>query len=267
MQAGSHGQLGDFLRARRERLRPEDFGLPMGRRRRTPGLRREEVAQLCGISPTWIAWIEQGRTASVSDATLAALARGLRLSHAERRFLFALASRRDPRPPDTDAGPASELQPLLDGVPSPAYVLDRHWNPRAWNRHAAKLLRPWLVPAGRRPAASLLEFVFLDPSARLLIVGWPTRARRLVAEYRADTAAWHEDPVRQGLVNRLGAESSEFSSAWAEQEVKGREGGQRAFDTPAGRRTFRQYTLRPAQWQDLKVVVLVPTGANLDPGA
>ncbi len=92
-------QLGDFLRAQRDRLRPEDFGLPTGQRRRAPGLRREEAAQLCGISPTWFTWIEQGRTASVSVPTLAAIARGLHLSRAERAYLFELASRADPAPP------------------------------------------------------------------------------------------------------------------------------------------------------------------------
>src|SRR5215207_3409763 len=89
-------QLGEFLRAQRDRLRPEDFGLPAGQRRRAPGLRREEAAQLCGISPTWFAWIEQGRTQGISVTTLAALARGLRLSRAERAYLFELAARADP---------------------------------------------------------------------------------------------------------------------------------------------------------------------------
>lgn len=250
--------LGEFLRARRERLRPEDFGLPVGRRRRTPGLRREEVAQLCGISPTWIAWIEQGRTESVSVASLAALARGLRLSQAERRYLFELAARRDPSPPGGAQALAAELQPLLDDVRSPAYVLDRHWTPRLWNRDASRLFVDWLGARAGKPVRSLLEYVFLEPSARRFIVGWSSRARRLVAEYRADTAAWHDDPVRQALVGHLGGESPEFRAAWAEQEVRGREGGQRTFETPNGRRSYRQYTLKPAHAPDLKVVVLVP---------
>ena len=90
--------LGQFLRARRDRSRPEDFALSGGHRRRAPGLRREEVAVLCGISPTWYTWIEQGRTSAISVETLGALARGLRLSQAERTYLFELASRADPAP-------------------------------------------------------------------------------------------------------------------------------------------------------------------------
>jgi transcriptional regulator with XRE-family HTH domain len=257
MQSDDGNALGRFLRERRERLRPEDFGLPPGQRRRAPGLRREEVAQLCGVSPTWIAWIEQGRTGSVSVATLSAIARGLRLSQAERRYLFELAARRDPRPPGGDRVATEELRPLVDSIASPAYVLDRHWTPLAWNRHAARLFAAWLGAArGGAPVSGLLEFVFLEPAARRLIVGWADRARRLVAEYRADTAAWQDDPVRRGLVHQLGEASAEFRAAWAEGEVRGREGGLRTFQTPAGRRSYRQYTLRPAQWPDLKLVVL-----------
>jgi transcriptional regulator with XRE-family HTH domain len=249
--------LGDFLRAKRERLQPADFGLPAGRRRRTPGLRREEVAQLCGISPTWIAWIEQGRTGAVSVASLAAIARGLRLSQAERRYLFELAARRDPRPASGARVPLAQLQPLVDCVRSPAYLLDRHWTPLAWNRDAARLFSGWLARrADGSPVSSLLEYVFLDPGARRLIAGWPARSRRLVAEYRADTATWLDDPVRVELVRQLGEASTEFRAAWAQGEVLGREGGERVFLTPAGRRTFRQYTLRPALWPDLKLVML-----------
>src|SRR5215813_11887110 len=91
-----HRELGDFVRAQRERLKPGDVGLPAGARRRTSGLRREEVAQLCGLSVTWYTWLEQGRDVSVSPSALARLARGLRLSRAERSYMFELAGKRDP---------------------------------------------------------------------------------------------------------------------------------------------------------------------------
>jgi transcriptional regulator with XRE-family HTH domain len=253
-------QLGEFLRARRDRLRPEDFGLPPGRRRRAPGLRREEAAALCGISPTWLAWIEQGRTTSVSGPSLAAIARGLRLSQAERDYLFALAARDDPSPRRALEIDPIELRPLVDSMRAPAYVLDRHWHAVAWNRAASALFRGWLgggMEAARRPG--LLQYVFLDAGARRFIVGWPDRARRLVAEYRADTAAWRDDPVRQALVAELGFASAEFRAAWESQDVQAREGGRRVFDHPArGRLAFRQFTLRVAQWPELKLVTLVP---------
>jgi transcriptional regulator with XRE-family HTH domain len=251
-------QLGEFLRARRDRLRPEDLGLPPGQRRRAPGLRREEAAQLCGISPTWFTWIEQGRTGSVSVATLAAIARGLRLSAAERRYLFELAARADPAPPRNGVADPRQLQGLVDAVRAPAYVLDRHWDAVVWNRAAAELFPDWL---GRRGAQrNLLQYVFQEPAARRFIVGWAERARRLVAEYRADTAAWRDDPVRQALVQELGEASPEFAAAWTSQAVRARDGGQRRFQHPKrGRCAYEQYTLRVAQQPELKLVVLAPS--------
>lgn len=251
-------QLGEFLRAQRDRLRPEDFGLPAGQRRRAPGLRREEAAQLCGISPTWFTWIEQGRTASVSVATLAAIARGLNLSRAERTYLFELAARADPAPPQAEQAEPPQLQPLVDALRTPAYVLDRHWDAVVWNRPAAELFTPWL---GSRSASgrNLLRFVFTEPAARRFILNWSSRAARLVAEYRADTAAWRDDPVRKTLVQELSDSSAEFAAAWRAQQVQSRDGGRRGFAHPRrGRVEYDQFTLRVAQRTDLKLTVLVP---------
>lgn len=253
-QPAAHTQLGEYLRARREQLRPADFGLPTGQRRRTPGLRREEAAQLCGISPTWLAWIEQGRTTAVSVPTLAAIARGLQLSRAERQYLFQLAARSDPAPPHATQAAPRQLQPLVDALRVPAYVLDRHWDAVAWNRPAAELFSPWL----RGSEHNLLRFVFFDPAARQFIVDWDERARRLVAEYRADTAAWQDDPVREALVQELLA-SPEFAAAWKSQAVLARDGGGRRFAHPRrGHCEYDQHTLRVAQQPDLKLTVLVP---------
>jgi transcriptional regulator with XRE-family HTH domain len=244
MTAHRPRSLADFLRACRERLRPADLGLPAGQRRRTPGLRREEVAALCGISPTWYTWLEQGRTAGVSAETLSALADGLRLSRAERDYLFVLAGRLDPAAPR--ATPAA-----------PDDLLDRHWDAVAWNRPAAALFGAWLGACRRE--RNLLRYVFLDPSARTFIAAWPDRARRLVAEYRADTAAWQDDPVRQALVGALSSGSPEFAAAWQTQRVLAREGGQRRFEHPRhGPCDYLQHTLRVAQQPDLKLIVLVP---------
>jgi transcriptional regulator with XRE-family HTH domain len=250
----SRKQLGEYLRARREQLRPEDFGLPAGSRRRTPGLRREEAAQLCGISATWFTWIEQGRTTAISVPTLVAIARGLRLSRAEREYLFQLAGRSDPvRTRPTAAAPS--LQPLVDAVDAPAYLLDRHWDAIAWNRAAAELFAPWLGG----PEHNLLRFVFLDRAARRFIVNWSERARRLVAEYRADTAGWQDDPVSEALLRELTAGSADFAAAWASQAVLARDGGRRSFQHPQrGRCEYEQYTLRVAQQPELKLTVLVP---------
>jgi transcriptional regulator with XRE-family HTH domain len=252
-------QLGDFLRAQRDRLRPEDFGLPDGQRRRAPGLRREEAAQLCGISPTWFTWIEQGRTTSVSVPTLAAIARGLRLSRAERSYLFELAARADPAPPNTDNADPQQLRALVDAIRTPAYVLDRHWDAICWNKSATELFSAWLGgKTARETDRNLLRFVFLRPDARKFILNWSDRARRLVAEYRADTATLRDDPVRQTLVQELSDASLEFAATWKAQQVLSRDGGQRGFHhARRGRVEYLQYTLRVAQQPDLKLTVLV----------
>ncbi|MGH8149117.1 MAG: helix-turn-helix transcriptional regulator [Steroidobacteraceae bacterium] len=260
--------LGEFLRARRERLQPEDLGLPRGLRRRVPGLKREEAAQLCGISSTWYTWIEQGRTTDVSVDTLHAIAQGLQLSRAERVYLFELAARADPRPERLQEAGLEPLQALVGAVRAPAYVLDRHWDAIAWNRAAAELFGDWLGSASRRAARAaarsdadrnLLRYVFLDARAPRFIIDWQDRARRLVAEYRADTASWRDDLMHQGLVRELSAASAAFDAAWRSQQVQSRDGGVRAFrHCGRGLCRYDQLTLHVAQRTGLKLTVLLP---------
>ncbi len=266
----SHPSLGSFLRARRDFLRPEDFGFPRGRRR-APGLRREEAAQLCGISPTWYTWIEQGRTTAISVETLSAVAAGLRLSRAERAYLFELSARADPAPPRAESSDPRQLAELVRAVRSPAYILDRHWDAIAWNGPAAELFAHWLgggesvggSSSKHENERNLLRYVFLDDRAPGFIVDWPERARRLVAEYRADTAGWRDDPVRKAFVHELCAASSAFETAWRSQQVLSREGGIRKFQHPErGRCAYEQYTLRVAQWPELKLTILLSSGGQ-----
>ena len=157
--------LGDFIRAHRERLSPLAVGLPPGPRRRTPGLRREEVAQLCGVSPTWYTWIEQGRPVSASADALARIAVALQFSRAERAYLFELAAQRDPAEPDPAAqdAPAALLQTVAL-IGAPAYVLDRQWNALRWNPQAAELFVGWLDGEHDR---NLLTYMFTMPAARI----------------------------------------------------------------------------------------------------
>jgi hypothetical protein len=140
-------------------------------------------------------------------------------------------------------------------------MLDRHWDAVAWNKAAAELFGGWrgrARGAGSAPR-NLLQFVFLDRAAKDFIVEWQARARRLVAEYRADTAAWRDDPVRRALVHELGEASAEFAAAWRSQSVQGRDGGRREFSHPRrGRCVYEQFTLRVAQRAELKLTVLVP---------
>jgi transcriptional regulator with XRE-family HTH domain len=248
--------LGEFIRAHRERLSPLEVGLPPGPRRRTPGLRREEVAQLCGVSPTWYTWIEQGRPVSASADALARIAVALRLSRAERAYLFELAAQRDPADPDPAShdAPAALLK-TVELIDAPAYVLDRQWNALGWNAQAAALFVGWLDGSNDR---NLLTFTFTAPAARTLIVDWDTRARRLVAEFRADSIRHLNDAPSRALIDSLNAASDAFARFWASQDVGEREGGTREFNHPArGRVVFNQITFKPAHREDLKLVILV----------
>jgi transcriptional regulator with XRE-family HTH domain len=254
--------LGDFIRAHRERIAPEALGLPRGTRRRAKGLRREELAQLCDISPTWLTWIEQGRAVSLSTRTLSRLAGALSLTTAERAYLFDLAALRDPQAAaaSAEATAASPLHDVLAGalsnVRSPAYVLDRAWSAVGWNRPAAQLFVGWLGKAATE--RNLLSYTFLDAEARDFIDDWPGRARRLVAEFRADRSASLQEAATRSQVDALRRASADFDRLWREQNVLEREGGERVFiHSTRGRLSYRQLTFRVAQAPDLKLVMLV----------
>jgi transcriptional regulator with XRE-family HTH domain len=248
--------LADFVRAQRERLAPAAQGLAGGKRRRTPGLRREEVAQLSGLSATWYTWIEQGREVSISPAALARLAGALRLGRAERAYLFDLAGKRDPDPgaTDSDTLPPAALR-CLEAIAAPAYILDRCWDARGWNAPAERLFTGWLDQAGER---NLLRFIFLAPSARALICGWEERARRVAAEFRATCSAHLDDPALRRMIAGLHQESAEFARFWDEQGVLGREGGERTFNHPRdGFLRYEQVTFALANGPDLKLTILI----------
>jgi transcriptional regulator with XRE-family HTH domain len=249
-------ELGEFIRSHRERLTPAAIGLAAGSRRRTPGLRREEMAQLCGLSATWYTWIEQGRDVSVSPTALARLARALHLGRAERAYLFELAGKRDP---DHGAGETDHLPPValscIKAMACPAYILDRSWKARTWNAQAQRLFVGWLDQAGER---NLLRFIFLRPRARSLICDWETRARRVAAEFRAACSAHLNDPALRSLIEELHQDSSDFARFWDQLGVLEREGGERTFNHPIeGFLRYEQVTFTLAGFPDLKLTMLV----------
>ena len=250
--------LGEFIRARRERLSTAQVGLPDGLRRRAKGLRREEVASLCGISPTWLTWIEQGRALSVSPATLARIATVLMLNLAEREYMFDLAGARDPDAPEHASSLALKetLTRAVNQIPSPAYVLDQIWDVLIWNRAAEELFVGWLTDGEIRH--NLLHYMFLSPDARRLVSDWDLRAQRLVAEFRADASAELEGEVIHTFVDDLRAQSESFEMLWRQQDVMEREGGDRAFNHPQfGALIYRQLTLRVTNSPELKLVMLL----------
>jgi transcriptional regulator with XRE-family HTH domain len=257
--------LAEFIRAHRLRLAPAAAGLQAGTRRRTPGLRREEVAQLAGISATWYTWIEQARDVSVSPRALARLAVTLQLSPAERAYLFELAGRRDPDLPratgEMDAPPA--LIAAVNAVGTPAYLLDRLWRARAWNLPAAALFIGWLDTEDPDKDRSLLRYMFLNPAARALVVDWKDRARRLLAEFRLERSRHLNDPETAALVAELSQRDELFRTAWEEQGVTAREGGHRAFSHPVdGPVSFEQVTFNLSSRPEFKLVILVPAGSG-----
>jgi transcriptional regulator with XRE-family HTH domain len=252
--AGKRLLLGEFLRAHRESLAPENgHG-----RRRTPGLRREELAAHAGISTTWCAWIEQGRDVQVSPQALSRLSRALTLTRAERSYMFELAERRDPEapPPEPKSDAPVSLLAAVNAIVHPAYGLDRLWNACCWNAPASRLFKGWLSDGCQR---NLLRFVFLDPVARKLIPRWKERARRLLAEFRADYSRGLSDPRLREMVEILRRDSSLFEREWNEQGVLNREGGLRTFTHPDdGLLHYTQHTFSPSERSNYKLVILTP---------
>ncbi|WBO59965.1 helix-turn-helix transcriptional regulator [Acidocella sp. MX-AZ03] len=249
-------ELGAFIRARREALSPP----PGGGRRRTPGLRREEAATRCALSPTLYTWIEQGRDISLTARTLASLAQGLSLTPAERAYLFALGQIRDPAtPPKLPAlapVPAA-LQRALSAIAAPAYLLDARFTARAWNAPARALFAPWHESG----EPNLLRFVFLVPAARDFIQDWAASARRLVAEFRAETAETPDDPRLHRLLDELRAQSPDFAKAWAARDVQARLGGLRRFNHPTqGALCFTQVNFQHLAGERYRLIMLIEPG-------
>ncbi len=208
------------------------------------------------MSATWYAWMEQGRDISVSSAALARVAEAMQLTPAERSYLFQLTRKRDPLeaalPREEEALPEN-LREAVEAMTAPAYLLDRFWRARAWNAPAARLFSDWL--GGEE--LCLLAYVFLNPAARAFIADWENRARRLVAELRADTGRDPDDAALRALVERLTRESREFAAFWSDHAVLAREGGARAFNHRDGALRYEQVTLSPAGRPDLKLVMLL----------
>ena len=259
-------ELAEFLQALRQRGSPEEFGFPAGARRRTQGLRREEVAQLADISATWYTWIEQGREVNVSADALERLATALKLSKSERTYLFEMADRRDPQAHMLEADTASDtLVNMLSSIHIPAYIMGRTWDILAWNEPASALFVDWLDKDNiEKPVTNtrpnLLRFVFQHPGAKQFVVDWEMRARRLVAEFRADCRSRLEEPELKRLVSELSQANPDFDRFWKQHDVLERQGGLRKFMHPKhGLISYQQVTLRPIEQEQLKLVLLQPT--------
>jgi transcriptional regulator with XRE-family HTH domain len=211
-------RLGAYLRDRRAKLDPAAFGF-RGTRRRTPGLRREEVAQRAHISPTWYTWLEQGRGGAPSAQVLDRIAHALMLTEVEREHLFLLGLG---RPPEVryraSEGVTPRLQRVLDALaPCPAIIRTALWDVVAWNRAAPVMLTDYAaLPPEQR---NILRFVFLDPRARAAQYDWNSVARFVVGAFRVDAARAGAAVEVEPLVAELCRRSPEFEAMWHDNEV------------------------------------------------
>jgi transcriptional regulator with XRE-family HTH domain len=211
-------ELADFLRNRRERIAPEDVGLPPASRRRTPGLRREEVATLAGVGVTWYTWLEQGRDINASPQVLDAVARTLLLDPHERDHLFRLADAPDGSGKADCTSLPPTTQVLLDKLdPFPACVRNARYDILGYNQAFDLLMGPLAeVPFEDRNS---MWRIFTVPSCRAATLDWEEGTRRMVAEYRAAMAEHVAEPAWKCLVNRLTKVSPEFTDLWERHEV------------------------------------------------
>jgi transcriptional regulator with XRE-family HTH domain len=249
-------ELGDFLRARRERLTPRSVGLPEGRRRRTPGLRREEVAELAGIGVDWYIRLEQGRSASPSRGTVEALARALRLNRAEHAHLRALTQPSE-RPPVGQETVPQTVRRIVERLNQPAYVTGRRWDVLAWNQAADEVFAFSRTKAEDRNS---LVTVFTNKHARRMFGGeWENEARRMLAQFRRIADLHAGDPAFQQLIARLRKESKEFAAWWRAHDVHQSGGGRKEMHHP--RKGVLRFDYASFQVHDepgLKLVIYTP---------
>ncbi|WP_338686104.1 helix-turn-helix transcriptional regulator [Streptomyces acidiscabies] len=228
-------ELSEFLRTRRARLKPEDVGLSgYGRHRRVPGLRREELAQLAGVSVAYYTRLEQGNGRNVSAEILDSIARTLRLTEAEHAHLMHLAKPKQHKKKAGGGRPQQvrvslhHLLTAMDGVP--AYIIGRRSEILAWNRLAAALFGDWSeLPAAERNWARL---TFLRPDYRDLFTPWEEKASDIVATLRWEAGCYPDDPRLSALVGELSVKSEEFRRLWAAHDVKQKKNGVKRLNHP-----------------------------------
>lgn len=231
--AARRAELASFVRARRASLQPTDVGLcPSPTRRNTPGLRREEAAQVCGVGITWYTWLEQGRPIATSVSSIDALARGLHLDRDAHAHLRGLADLPMPETERIHGEPCGELHHLLDVVlPAPACVLGERFDFVAWNETFASIWRPETLPPGRR---NVIWIAFCDPARRASWVNWEERSRTLLAEFRAAAGRHAGDERFAEMIADIESRSPEFRSWWTTYEVRQSIAGELKIRIPDG---------------------------------
>lgn len=248
-------ELAAFLTRHRRKLTPADVGLPSQGRRRTPGLRREEVAALAGVGLTWYTWFEQGRDIQVSEKFLLGVAGALQLDDAECSHLFLLAHQRPPPPQAYQStSVAPQVQQLMDDlVTRPAYVCNLRWDVVAWNKAADDLFGFGVRDGALR---NILRMVFADPDMRRRLPTWRDDAPGLLAQFRHDFAMAPDAPAMRALVEELSELSADFRRWWeAPGAAHARRGIGAVMGGTAERHDFHHQTLVVDEHRHLRMVV------------
>lgn len=259
----SRNELGDFLRSRRAKLTPKAVGLPQGRRRRTAGLRREEVAELAGIGVDWYIRLEQGRSISPSTTTVDALARALRLNKAEHAHLRALT-----RPPERRAFTREvvpdTLRRVVESLNQPAYVTGRRWDVLAWNAAADKIFDFSRATDDDRNV--LLRMLTNPNKRRIFGAGWAEEAKRMVAQFRATHDLWAGDPAFAALLARLREGCAEFEGWWRTHDIRPAAAGRKSLSHPKkGTLRFEYATFQSNDDPGLKLAIYTPLAKGREP--
>jgi transcriptional regulator with XRE-family HTH domain len=254
-------QRSQFLRLCRARIKPEDVGLGVGRRARTGGLRREDVAALSGVSVSWYTWLEQGRDIRVSDEVLERICQTFRLTDDERTYLFSLVQHRMPRPQvKSHTEMAPELLRMLQTVAVPAIAMNLRWDILAWNALNTGIYRDYSTfPANER---NLLEILFMRPVRHMSTSQVEAMAHRLCARLRYDYSKYPDDPKFEALVRRLSANSPLFNRFWRGSDFTLRSYGLHHFNHPRfGVVSFEHTSYVPDGHQNIRVVMCAPENA------
>jgi transcriptional regulator with XRE-family HTH domain len=258
-------ELSDFLRKRRARLTPSDVGLVDGGRRRTPGLRREEVALLANIGVTWYTRLEQGLPINVSPDVLENIATALQMSEQEREHLFLLAGQRRSEAVLSAEEQVSEvLQRILDALdPNPAFVRGRRWDVLAWNRAAVAIFGDYTKMDKRQ--RNILWRFFMDPEYRRLLPKWSDVAPNIAAQFRAVAAKYPDDQCFVRLIEDLRQASAEFRQYWSQHDVKGLTDGFKHLYHPAvGPLTLEYTTLFVPNFADMRLSVYTAAKGSVE---
>lgn len=251
-------QRAEFLRSCRARIKPSDLGLPMPQRKRTSGLRREDVAALSGVSVSWYTWLEQGRDMRVSDEVLERICHTFRLTEDERVYLFSLVQHRPPRIDRASRFEApAELVRMINNVAAPAVVMNLRWDVLAWNKLNSLFIRDYAAfPEGER---NLVEILFSHPPGFQAPEAYENMARRVLAKLRVDYSKSGNDPKFEALIHRLGNRYPIFRRIWRTPEINVKSYGIHHFKhAQFGELTFEHTSYVPDGHPTVRVVICTP---------